>query len=343
MADTENSLSAGHLIEKSKKLVWAKFKDWNANDLRLLEIYLSKIDARNPDSSNVRFTLQEYADLIGCPNIRREQVQACTDRFMGNVVTIQTNEKDKNEWAKHVLFPDAYCFKDTELNQYVIEIECNRKLKDIFFNMAKDGYIKYRLRNTVKMEGKYSVQLYGLLLDMMHIKGGWQMGLEKLREQLGADAKSYKAFRAFRRAVLDPSLKEINEKTDIEATYTCIMTGRKCTAIHFIASKKQVEPTKASKKEDNQPNPYAKCLTDIEPTQAKRIGDMVKRKIKALYPDLDADKVDAATLGALKNAQKKLLDENNDYPRNPAGYVWSVLSKDTAIDEFIPGDILFGM
>ena len=340
MAEKENSLKPGHLIEKSKKLVWAKFKDWNANDLRLLEVYLSKIDARDPDSSNVRFTLREYADLIGCPNLRKEQVQACTDKFMGNVVTIQTNEDDENEWSMYTLFPEAHCFKDKELKQYVVEIDCNSKIKDIFFNLAQDGYIQYRLRNTVKMEGRYSVQLYGLMLDMMHIKGGWQMNMPKLREQLGATSRSYKSFRDFRRVVLDPAIKEINEKSDIDASYDCVKTGRKVTAVHFVANRKPSE-SKASPKVDNKPNPYAECLSDLEPSQAKRIGDMVKRKIKALYPDLDAEKVDAATLAALKNAHKKLLDERNDYPKNPAGYVWSVLSKDTAIDEFVPGDILF--
>ena len=338
----KNSLSTGHLIEKSKKLVWAKFKDWRACDLRLLEVYLSRIDARDPESSNVRFTLREYAELIGSSDLRKEQVQASTRKFLGNVVTIR-GEEDENEWAMYTLFTVAHCFKDKKLGQYVIEIDCNPQVKDVFFSLAQDGYIKYRLQNTVKMSSQYSVQLYGLMLDMMHVKGGWTIRLDKLKNQIGATAKWYDSFLHFRKDVLEPSLKEINEKTDINVDYQRIMTGRKCTAIHFVASKKQVEPTKASNKEDNKPNPYAECLTDLEPTQAKRIGDMVKRKIKALYPDLDADKVDAATLGALKNAQKKLLDENNDYPRNPAGYVWSVLSKDTAIDEFIPGDILFGM
>ena len=340
MADTKNSLNEGHLVEKSKKLVWAKFKDWNANDLRLLETYLSRIDARNPDSSNVRFTLREYAELIGSPDLRKEQVQACTRKFLGNVVTLR-GEEDENEWSMYTLFTVAHCFKDKKLGQYVVEIDCNPQIKDVFFSLAQDGYIKYRLRNTVKMDGQYSVQLYGLLLDMLHIKGGWTINIDKLRDQIGATAKSYNAFKTFRRVVLDPAMKEINEKTDLIADYDRIMTGSHCTAIHFIASKKQVEEVKTSQKLDTKPNPYAECLTDLDPSQAKRIGEMVKRKIKALYPDLDAEKVDAATLGALKEAQKRLLDETNDYPRNPAGYVWSVLSKDTAIDEFIPCELLF--
>lgn len=340
MADKDTSLSTGHMIEKSKKLVWAKFKDWNANDLQLLEVYLSRIDARNPDSSNVRFTLREYADLISSPDLRKEQVQACTKKFLGNVVTLR-GENDENEWSMYTLFTVAHCFKDRKINQYVVEIDCNPQIKDVFFSLAQDGYIKYRLRNTVKIDRQYSVQLYGLLLDMLHIKGGWTIDIEKLREQIGATAKSYSAFKTFRRVILDPAIKEINEKTDLEADYDRIMTGNYCTAIHFVASRKPSKDTAEPQKKHNRPNPYAECLTDLEPSQAKRIGDMVKRKVKALYPDLEKELVDAATLDVLKAAQKRLLDENSNYPKNPAGYVWSVLSKDTAIDEYIPGEYLF--
>lgn len=80
----ENTLNAGHLVEKSKKLVWAKFQDWGAGELRLLDVYLSRINAREPDSSNVRFTLKEYADLIGVSDLRYKQIQACTKKFLGN-------------------------------------------------------------------------------------------------------------------------------------------------------------------------------------------------------------------------------------------------------------------
>ncbi len=127
----ENTLNAGHLVEKSKKLVWAKFQDWGAGELRLLDVYLSRINAREPDSSNVRFTLKEYADLIGVSDLRYKQIQACTKKFLGNVVTLR-NENDENEWGNvHSFFTMARCFKDK--GQYVVEIDCNSQLKDVFF------------------------------------------------------------------------------------------------------------------------------------------------------------------------------------------------------------------
>lgn len=333
--DNNSSLNTGYLIEKSKALVWAKFKDWDTAELRLLEVYLSRIDARDPDSSNVRFTLKEYADLLGVSDLRHDQIQAHTRRFMGNVVTLK---RGSDEWDMYTLFSVARCYKDTRLNQYVIEIDCNPQMKDVFFSLAQDGYIKYRLRNTVKMNKQYSVQLYGLLLDMMHIKGGWQISLDKLREMLGVTSKGYKTFDNFRRYVLDKCITEINDVSDITASYTRIMTGRTCTAVRFTAEYKDSQRNKPTQPTQN---PYAAIMPVLSESQSKRIGEMVKRKVKELYPDIAADKVEPATLDILKNAYKDLIESRETFPENPGGYIWSVLAKSSSIDEYIPASYIF--
>lgn len=333
--DKGSSLNTGHLIEKSKALVWAKFKDWDAAELRLLEVYLSRIDARKPESSNVRFTLKEYADLLGVSDLRHDQIQAHTRRFMGNVVTLKHGS---DEWDIYTLFSVARCYKDTDLNQYVIEIDCNPQMKDVFFSLAQDGYIKYRLRNTVKMSSEYSVQLYSLLLDMMHIKGGWQINLKTLKEQLGATSKGYDEFKNFRRRVLDTAIAEINEVSDITASYTRIMTGRTCTAVRFTAEYK-LSPQ--SKPKPNEKSLYAAAMPELNESQAIRIGEMVKRQAKANYPELTESQLENATVDILKNAYKDLIENRAEFPDNPGGYIWSVLSKPTALDEYIPVSYLF--
>lgn len=334
--DNGSSLKAGNLIEKSKALVWAKFKDWDVAELNLLEVYLSRIDARKPESSNVRFTLKEYADLLGVSDLRHDQIQAHTRRFMGNVVTLKRNS---DEWDMYTLFSSARCYKDAKLNQYVIEIDCNPQMKDVFFSLAQDGYIKYRLRNTVKMNRQYSVQLYGLLLDMMHIKGGWQISVDKLRELLGATSKGYDAFKNFRRYVLDTSIEEINQVSDITASYTRIMTGRTCTEVRFNAEYKESTQQNSLK---NQPvSPYAATMPVLSESQCKRMGAMIERRIKELYPEIPDNQIVPATVDIMKNAYKDLIENREFFPDNPGGYIWSVLSKGTAIDEYIPASYLF--
>mgnify|MGYP002678713873 CR=1 FL=1 len=338
--DNGSSLNNGNLIEKSKALVWAKFKDWNAGELRLLEVYLSRIDARKPESATVQFTMNEYGELLGLAHLQYEQANHLVTKFISKSVSLaRKDSKGRNAFTAVPLFYSATCDMDDKLGQYVIKIRCHPDLEPVFFSLAQDGYIKYRLRNTVKMNRQYSVQLYGLLLDMMHIKGGWQISVDKLRELLGATSKGYDAFKNFRRYVLDTSIEEINQVSDITASYTRIMTGRTCTEVRFNAEYKESAQQNSPK---NQPeSPYAATMPVLSESQCKRMGAMIERRIKELYPEIPDNQIVPATVDIMKNAYKDLIENRESFPDNPGGYIWSVLSKGTAIDEYIPASYLF--
>ena len=48
------------------------------------------------------------------------------------------------------------------------------------------------------------------------------------------ERSSYQAFKEFKRAVLDPAVKEVNQKTDCHFEYQAIKRGRKVAKIKFI-------------------------------------------------------------------------------------------------------------
>ena len=53
------------------------------------------------------------------------------------------------------------------------------------------------------------------------------------------DVKSYDRFPDFRRFVIEPATKEIEEYTDITVSYRTITKGRKVTALEFFIKKKE--------------------------------------------------------------------------------------------------------
>lgn len=339
---TENSLNDGYLIEKSKSLVWAKFKDWNARELRLLEVYLSRIDARRPDSSTVQFTLAEYGNLLGLAHLQYEQANNLVTKFISKSVSFErTDSKGRKSFKALPLFYEASCEMDDALGQYVIKIKCHPELEPVFFSLASDGYIKYRLTNTVKMHSQYSIILYGMLLDMMYVNGGWQIALSKLREQLGAMSKSYDLFKNFRRGVLEPAISEINAVTNITVTFSRIMSGRTCAAIHFNASYKDDKAAPEAEPQRPVASVFAELMPALSESQADKIGNMVIRKIKKLYPTIQGKAIEQAAQDIVKNAYSDLIAKRDNFPDNPGGYLWSVLSVGSTIDEYIPASYLF--
>lgn len=227
-------LDDSYMVEKSKPLVWAQLKDYGVGELKILDTYLSRINARDPESSMVTFTKKEYAELMGLdPDIRTSQLKAYTKSLLSSVVTI---DLPKHGYTQYPLFSEATCYHDDEKGQILIKIECNEKLKAAFFGIAQDGYIKYQLKNTIALSSQYSMRLYPRLKDRPM---GWTVELDELRKMLGATAASYKVFKDFNKHVLQKAVKEINEITDIIVGVENIKKGRSVVAIKFHVSSKE--------------------------------------------------------------------------------------------------------
>lgn len=335
-------LKKSYLVEKSKHLVWAQFDNYTVGELRLLETYLSRIDARNPSSSTVQFTLAEYAILMELPDLRAEQVKPYLKHFVGSSVSIPIDPENrkKTQFSVFPLFCEGSCLYNEDLRQYVISISCNPKLQDVFFNLAESRYIRYRLRYTKDMKSQYSIRLYSMLRDWLS-KGIYTIPIEQLRENLGATDTSYKRLDNFTRRVLNPAVNEINMLSDLKVTYTKIKQGRSVTDICFKIklkpSQKTVE-TQANKIPAERGGEwYAEALGyNISPESAWKLAQLVHCKISELHPTVPADQLEQATRDTLQIAYKSLLSDSREPADNPAGYLWSVLEQGAAIDDFLP-------
>lgn len=227
-------LNDNNIVEKSSALVWAKMTDYGVNELKILETYLSRIDARRPESACVAFTKKEYLELLGLdPETKTSQLKLITARLLRNVVTIDLPGEG---YVQYNLFSEAEAKYDEKVGQVVIRIQCHDKLKDAFFDLAENGYVKYRLKNTISMRSQYSIRLYGFLMSRPF---GWTVEIKELRERLEATKKTYKEFKRFNELVLQKAIKEINEQTDLNVDTEIIRKGRNAVAVKFLIARKK--------------------------------------------------------------------------------------------------------
>lgn len=228
-------LNDNNMVEKSSALVWAKMTAYGVNELKILETYLSRIDARRPESALVSFTKKEYLALLGLdPETKTSQLKLITARLLKNVVTIDLPGEG---YVQYNLFTEAKAMFDPDYGQVMIRIQCHDKLKDAFFDLAENGYVKYRLKNTLSMRSQYSIRLYGFLMSRPF---GWTVEIKELRERLEATKKTYKEFKRFNELVLQKAIKEINELTDLNVDTEIIRKGRNAVAIKFSVKQKKV-------------------------------------------------------------------------------------------------------
>lgn len=237
----ENTLTKKYIVEKSKPLIWSKFSEYNLGEMRLIDTYLAKINAREEESSEVVFTVDEYLKLLGYeyPNkTTSSEIEKSLDKLLGSRIKIDLN--NSGDYIKVNLFSDARVVaSNPEYGKRTITIDCNPKLKEAFFGLAEKGYVEYTLDYSLRLKSKYSLKLYPLLKDKLY-RREWTVELKDLRELMGATNKNNESFREFNK-VLQKCKEDINDVTDIEFTYEKITRGRLTRAIKFDIKKRVAE------------------------------------------------------------------------------------------------------
>lgn len=225
------NLDPKHWVEKSDPLVLMRSVPFSLGELKILDTYISRINAADDSRRTVIFTKEEYEELMGLTCVDYRTLKKHTSGMLSKVVTLEMPNK---EYMQFVLFEKAYYHKD-EYGKPIIELTCTTLAQDVFFCIGKYHYFKYALENVIHLTRKVSYLLYLHILTNRY-RGEWEVTLDELRDEV-LDCKgqeSYLAFKEFKRAVLDPAVKEVNEKTDCHFLYEPIRRSRKVAKIKFI-------------------------------------------------------------------------------------------------------------
>lgn len=221
-----------YIVEKSRALYLMKEVPFSLGEMRVLELYLSRINARDENSRTVVFKKSEYEEIMGIERTREETINKYLKSMMGKTVTVPEIGFDNN-WDIYTLFTRARCYKDVD-GEYKISLTCTEEAKKLFFNLEGVGYLKYQLKNVIILQKKYSMLLYFYLLDNRFRKD-WRTSLDLLKKEVfRCDSKAYDAFKYFKRDVLQPAINEINHLTDLEFDYKPIRKGARVEEIEFI-------------------------------------------------------------------------------------------------------------
>lgn len=260
----KNTLVKNYIVEKSKPLIWSKFSEYNLGEMRLIDTYLAKINAREEETSEVVFTVDEYLKLLGYEypsKLKSSEIEKSLDKLLDSRIKIDLN--NSGDYIKVNLFSDArVIISDPDYGKRTITIDCNPKLKEAFFGLAEKGYIEYALDYSLRLKSKYSLKLYPLLKDKLYMRE-WTVELKDLRELIGATNKNNENFREFNK-VLQKCKQDINEVTDIEFDYEKLAKGRATKAIIFKIKKKR--KTVKQKSDDEQLTGQMDLINDFPET-----------------------------------------------------------------------------
>lgn len=233
------NLAEKNLIEKSKALLLMKEVPFNLCELKVLETYLSKINARDDTQRTVTFSKKEYEKLMEISEVKSTALKKYVESLQGKIIYLPDEDK-KGEWKMYTLFSLSQCYKDETSGEWLIDLTCSVEAKKIFFNLENTGYIRYQLRNVINLTKRYSYFLYMYLVNNKYQKK-WKVDLETLRNALHIGENKYDEYKHLNQLVIKPSADEVNKKTDLTFKYLPVRNGRKITAIEFTIIKDNVK------------------------------------------------------------------------------------------------------
>ena len=175
----------------------------------------------------------------------------------------------------------------------------------------EEHFTSYQAKQVAHLTSKYATRLYELLIAWREVGKVPQIEISTFRNRLGLLENEYTAMSDFKKRVLEPSIKQINEHTDITVTYEQHKKGRLISGFSFKLKQKQ-QPKIEVKRDPNTPDFFVK-MTDAQrhlfankmsemPDMSKysqgtesyqqfaiRIADMLlePEKFRELYPILE--------------------------------------------------------
>ena len=223
-----------HLVVKSNNLIQKSRFQLSLQEQKIILYLISKIKPDDEDLVHQDFSISEFCKVCGIDYGNGKNYKNVKD-------TIKTLA-DKSFW---VVVEDG----SEVLMRWIQKARINKKSGLIKMRLDDDmkpyllhlqqRFTQYELFYTLAMRSQYSIRLYEILKSYEY-RQSWIFDIEELKRLLSAE--TYDRFPDFKRKVLDISMREINDLSDLTVSYNIIKVGRKFGKIEFTMKiKKDLE------------------------------------------------------------------------------------------------------
>jgi len=217
------------VVAKENSLV-AKMAMFSLSELRLIAFCLAHYDSR---TDNNRMFTARISDLTKIfPSMDNKSAYALVRQTM-----LRINQKPLEfeedgvkyfwNWFSGFAYREGagefkFCITE-EIKPYLMQL--------------KGNFTQYRLEDVYQFKSQNTWKLYENLKQRLNMKR-WSVSLDEFRQLLGLLGK-YQKWYDLRKTVLEPSIAEINELSDIEVSYEKEKYGRSISGIVFFIDSKQ--------------------------------------------------------------------------------------------------------
>jgi len=294
------------LVVKDNALINASYNlDTTEQRLILLAIVRARELSKNVDANSTlevhahhymkQFNVDKHAAYEGLKNAASNLFERKFS-YKGIHEGTQQEKIVKSRWVSKIAYVDSAGIVELTFAPDVIPL----------ITQLEKSFTAYELKQISSLTSKYAIRLYELLIQWRSLGKTPMFELEDFRFKLGLAEGEYAKMANFKARVLDTALTQINELTDIVASYDQHKNGRLISGFSFKFINKQqpkeVTNTKAKKLTDKQIQFFANKLAHYDPfaSQKAAVGESYADLEKRLLIELQDAEVIRKYTGVLK-------------------------------------------
>ena len=251
------------LIVKDNALINASY-NLELTEQRL--IMLAIINARESGQgitadSKLEIHASDYANLFNVSidasyKALREAVNNLFNRQFSYTAEYKRTGKTgvvRSRWVSRIFYVDDLALLEITFAPDVVPL----------VTRLEEHFTSYQAKQVAHLTSKYATRLYELLIAWREVGKVPQIEISIFRNRLGLLENEYTAMSDFKKRVLEPSIKQINEHTDITVTYEQHKKGRLISGFSFKLKQKQSAKKIEAKRAPDTPNFFIK-ITDAQ-------------------------------------------------------------------------------
>ena len=170
----------------------------------------------------------------------------------------------RSRWVSRIFYVDDLALLEITFAPDVVPL----------ITRLEEQFTKYEAKQVAHLTSKYATRLYEILISWREVGKTPIFELQQLRKNLGVEDDEYQRMHHFKSRVLETAITQINEHTDIKATYEQHKKGRTITGFSFKFKQKQQPKKLDSKRDPNTPDFFIKMTDAQRHLFAKKMSEM---------------------------------------------------------------------
>ena len=170
----------------------------------------------------------------------------------------------KSRWVSRIAYAT---------NEAILEITFAPDVVPLILRL-EEHFTSYQLKQVTQLTSKYAIRLYEILIAWREVGKTPQIELSEFRHKIGVEDTEYKDMHNFKKRVLEPSIQQINEHTDITVTYEQHKKGRTISGFSFRLKQKPQPKKVESKRDPNSPDFFIKLSDPQRHLFANKMSEM---------------------------------------------------------------------